>query len=277
MYTVDSKLLKNNFFGTEYYLTKLPFEKLEDPKRTLWLISEYVKLSSGLKLASFDKTNKTQSLDDLINYLLGSGASPMTIMLATQIYENGEQAASLLKDIQGMSKWRDAIQTRIDELREIQNFIQKEFSKDETIDKEEFVKKFGNFLNDHSEIVKKYPELKDYPKTDNISEKQIDFWWDKLGKSILAKKEFAIDSKTKEITPNSNGSILSGESICWQDLDAAIEYQRGDMQKLDSLKEITTMQLQEVVQSKQRLTTLASNIADAAHRSQEAVVKNIRS
>ncbi|MFH1131863.1 MAG: hypothetical protein V1754_11050 [Pseudomonadota bacterium] len=222
----------------------------------------------GATMNSLADAPKTKSIDELIAYLLKIGASPMTIMLAAQIYETGLDANRMLKEIQDLRKWRDAIQTRIDELRALKAFIEKH-SKDGKIDKDELLKKMGDFLKEHPGIKERYPNLMDCP---NGSQNYATAEW-----TLLSRQQFVQDADTGEITTKNVGSFMDAKKVTANDLEAAIEEHRSSIQKLDSAKEIMTMSLQETVQRKQRLTTLASNIADASHRGQEAVVKNIRS
>lgn len=224
---------------------------------------------------------KTLSLDEMIQQLIASGASVTTVLLAQQIYETSQESTKAMKLMQQMRASKDEINQRNDELRDLKAFItgHKDY-KSGKIEQHHFRTTFHKFIEQNAWVLERYPKLKKYKGDKDPKAKEF---WPDMRATLLRKQSLQIhDDGT--LSKKVDGTLVSsykGEvdedyPLRGEDFKEQIESNKSAVQKLDSVIELETMQLQQLVQRKQRFVTLASNITDAEHKSRSAIGNNTR-
>lgn len=94
-------------------------------------------------------------------------------------------------------------------------------------------------------------------------------------KSVKDSSEFTfeLNSETGEVNTTKVGTFDSTKK---EQVDAEIQRLQGDMQSLDSQREIDQMMLQDIMGRKQRLITMATNLSQTEHQSHMSVIRNLR-
>ena len=192
---------------------------------------------------------------DILAQFLSAGLSPQAIVLAQEIVASSRQGDSVFSSMNEISELRKAIDERVADLGALKAFVGTAAAGQPdvpvTVD-------WAKFKAQHPKIAARYP-----------------------GGAGEMTQAMSFSLKDGKVVCEKSGSlgdtIGSGEvTVTARQLTAATERHTGALQDLDSAKELTLMRLQTSVQSKQRLITTFSNVADSEHRRKDSVVKNIR-
>jgi hypothetical protein len=197
----------------------------------------------------------------------------MATVLAMEVKQIGENAQQTLKQLDQTKRLRESIQNRVNDLNALLSVVRPYCDnegklKTDAKETASLAIDLRNLLDRNSSLSAQCPQLTTCNGS-NVAERLSNC-------ALLQKVEYQQDPATGKVSTVIVGKVIEGSRFNLDSLQAEVERLKGDIQSLESSRELTVMNLQQQVQEKQRIITLASNIADANHQGQKAIIGNTR-
>lgn len=226
----------------------------------------------------------TGSVETLLGRILNSGGSLSLQLVALQIMSTTDQITDLTKQMDSIKKQRAMNQELQEEKRALAAFIRKQTGKEDgSMDQWALAAKMPEFAKNHPELMKRYPKL-----ARAIASKGTDPEWqnrvsEALSDTLLAKFQVqdngeqglsSVKTGTFGATPEQKFHHMI--KISAEEIDQAGEQHKLQVQKLDQLNQLVTMQLQAKIQEKQRFVTMHTNMSKSEHDGLMATTRNMK-
>lgn len=231
--------------------------------------------------------------DRLMLNLIASGADLTTIIMARNILDTSKQSQGVMKKFDQIRASRELLSGDLKFYRRLQEWVHSIGDKDNNgrvglgLD-EDFFKDFHKFYNENKEeIFERFPMLQKYDwalSSDkgigSIHGGDVDAIKKEIQDAVLdnlfADMSYQIDEDYKVTRLAGGRYAATGAALNYEEIKEYADGINSKVSDLDTAKEIEQMRLQELVQLKQRQMTLASNIADSAHKARKSVIDNTR-
>lgn len=220
---------------------------------------------------------KSWSVGELESLFARGDFSPEVLLLLNQIKDANQQVADTLNRTNAMRRLTDAIRERINQLREVEAAIRKHASaggkEHPSISAEELAKELNM---DPARLVELLREreygLNEQRLVSSDSPRGADGDFKSLGRNV----SYAVAGQHTDEHGNHYDVYELKGTVEADTLAKRIENLQNDIQRVDGMREAESMRVQEQLQLKQRLVTLATNILQTEHKTLEAITNNTR-
>lgn len=266
-----------------------PSKTVLQPQR-IPVATDRAKLTAPLTAPTASNSNLQAALDfsgsveTLLGRILNSGGSLSLQLVALQIMGTTDQITDLTKQMDSIKKQRAMNQELQEEKRALSAFIRKQTGKEDgSMNQWDLAAKMPEFAKNHPEIMKRYPNL-----ARAVASKGTDPEWqhrvsEALSDTLLAKFQVQ-DNGTGGLSAEKTGTFGATPDqkfhhqikISAEEIDQAGEQHKLQVQKLDQLNQLVTMQLQAKIQEKQRYVTMHTNMSKSEHDMLMASARNMK-
>lgn len=207
------------------------------------------------------------AVDDYLSQLsaVGGDYDLAFVILTNEMKQRDQDISKLIKSIEINNGLRDKISKRLDQLRDLKTVLNGKPGKDKGDDAEMSLQE----LNKHVSSVDAFPD-----------KKQQEAICAKYG---LQEWEFKVDPTTGKVSETSKGYIgASGKApdasyrINSDMVEQQIQKLNGQLQRIDSSREIDMIKLNSLINKKSQAAQLLSNIMKKDSDTKSAVISNYR-
>lgn len=271
--------------------------------------SAAVKNRSGASSATNVTPGEWKSIDQVLNTtaMMGSGSDLGFIIYAMQIKQLDNQVSDALKEIQNTSSLREALSTRLNELREIKDTVQSSAGNDKESDvsRTQIYNHFygickGEGLSDEEakkQSIDKTNALADSAvqmdflvnsQTGEVTKKPIQET-KQTQRTVLSDKGTLISESAKKDEGKSIGGVKlddrktffgtiidDGWRINANEIETEINRIKDQAQKLDSDRETKMIMLNQQLNKKEQAVTQLTNILKKTDDTNNAIIQNLK-